>query len=150
MTAGSGARPTRGPFSSFPVLGRYEYIDSWGAPRSQGSHEGTDIIAARNTPLVAVADGTVTRMSRSESGLGGIRLWLTDAVGNAFYYAHMQFIAAGIEEGSTVRSGQILGGVGDSGDARGGPTHVHFEIHPRGGSAVNPFPALVAVDPLRT
>jgi len=148
-TAGSGTRPAVVPLKTFPVLGRYEYIDSWGAPRSQGAHEGTDIMATRNTPLLAVADGTVSRMSRSESGLGGIRLWLTDAVGNAFYYAHMQFIAAGIEEGSTLRSGQILGGVGNSGDARGGPTHVHFEIHPRGGNAVNPFPALTAVDPLR-
>ncbi len=133
----------------FPVLGRYEYIDSWGAPRSQGSHEGTDIMAARNTPLVAVTDGIITRMSRTESGLGGIRLWVTDDVGNAFYYAHMEFIAAGIEEGSRVRAGQIIGGIGDSGDARGGPTHVHFEFHPRGGHAVNPYPPLVAVDTLR-
>jgi len=147
VIAGGPAQRTPGILKAFPVLGDYDYIDSWGAPRSQGSHEGTDVMAARNTPLVAVADGTITRMSRTSSGLGGIRLWLTDSAGNAFYYAHMQFITEGLNEGTAVRAGQIVGGIGDSGDAQGGPTHVHFEIHPFGRGPVNPYAALRAVDP---
>lgn len=131
---------------AFPVLSGYSYIDSWGAPRGQSGHEGTDIMAPRRTPLLAVTDATVDRLSRVESGLGGIRIWLRDAAGNAYYYAHMQAIAAGLDAGDQVTVGQVLGSVGNSGDARGGPTHVHFEIHPSGGGVINPYQELRAVD----
>lgn len=131
---------------AFPVLSGYSYVDSWGAPRSQGGHEGADIMAPRRTPLLAATDATVDRLSRVESGLGGIRIWLRDTDGNGYYYAHMEAIAASLDAGDRVTAGQIVGSVGNSGDARGGPTHVHFEIHPRGGAAINPFRELRAVD----
>lgn len=135
-----------GTMTAFPVAGPHDYIDSWGAPRSQGGHEGADIMAARNTPLVAVTDAVVDELSPTESGLGGIHLWLRDASGNRYYYAHMQSVEPILREGSRVAAGQVIGGVGNSGDARGGPTHVHFEIHPGGRGAVNPYGRLVAVD----
>ncbi len=134
---------------TFPVVGQYDYTDTYGAARSQGSHEGTDVMSARNTPLVAVADGVVKRMSPTESGLGGISIWLLDTAGNEFYYAHMESIAADLHEGSRVGVGQVIGAVGNSGDARSTGTHLHFEIHPGGGGATNPYAELVAVDPKR-
>ncbi len=132
---------------TFPVLGEYQYIDSFGAARHQGSHEGTDVMADTGTPLVAVADGTIIRMTRTERGLGGIYIWLRDTAGNEYYYAHMASIAEGLEEGSRVAVGQVVGTVGNTGDARHTAPHLHFEIHPGGGGAVNPYSDLRAVDP---
>ncbi|HWH15584.1 MAG TPA: M23 family metallopeptidase [Miltoncostaeaceae bacterium] len=132
---------------AFPVLGEYQYSDTWGAPRSQGGHEGTDIMAPRHSPLVAVAAGNITRLTRVETGLGGIYVWLRDRSGNEYYYAHMQSIAPDLTAGSPVVPGQVIGTVGNSGDARRTATHVHFEIHPRGGHAVPSYPDLRAVDP---
>ena len=104
-------------------------------------------MADRGTPLVSVANGTVLRLSSSETGLGGISVWLKRADGTEYFYAHMNSIAAGLAEGSAVTAGQVIGTVGNTGDARYGATHLHFEIHPGGGSAVDPYPHLVAVDP---
>lgn len=131
----------------FPVGGATSYTDDFGDPRHQGRHEGTDVMADRGTPLLAVAEARVIRLSRTESGLGGIYLWLERADGTQYYYAHMTTITDGLAEGSKVAAGQLVGTVGNSGDARYGATHVHFEIHPGGGSATNPYPHLVAVDP---
>jgi murein DD-endopeptidase MepM/ murein hydrolase activator NlpD len=133
----------------FPVSGEYKYTDDFGAARHQGAHQGIDIMADRNTPLVAVADAVVNRLSRVESGLGGIYVWLKRPDGVEFYYAHMESVATGLEEGSTVMAGQVIGAVGNSGDARYGATHVHFEIRPDGRTPVDPHPHLVAVDPDR-
>lgn len=150
VTTAAAPTPTAIPVArylrAFPVLSGYSYIDSWGAPRSQGGHEGTDIMAPRRTPLVAVTDATVDHLSRTETGLGGIHIWLRDAEGNTYYYAHMESIVASLDPGDPVTTGQILGSVGNSGDARGGPTHVHFEIHPGGGAATDPYRDLRAVD----
>lgn len=140
-----GARYLR----AFPVLGKYSYTNDFGAPRHQGSHEGTDVMAERGTPIVAVADGTIKRLTRTETGLGGIYIWLRDTAGNEYYYAHMDTIAAGLEADSPVRTGQVIGTVGNTGDARYGAAHLHFEVHPGGGGAVNPYTDLVAVDPAR-
>ncbi|WP_217913809.1 M23 family metallopeptidase [Miltoncostaea marina] len=129
----------------FPVRGEYSYSDTWGAPRSQGSHEGTDIGADRHTPLVAADDAVVSKLSRVETGLGGIYLWLRRADGIQYYYAHMQRIAAGLELGSRVSAGQVIGTVGNSGDARYGATHVHFEIR-QNWTSMSPYRHLVAVD----
>lgn len=131
----------------FPVHGRHTYTNDFGAPRPQGSHEGHDILAARGTPLVAVTDGFVARLSRVERGLGGIWVWLRDRAGNTYYYAHMDSVANGLEPGGRVSAGQIIGTVGNSGDARYGATHLHFEIHPGGGAAINPDSELRTVDP---
>jgi murein DD-endopeptidase MepM/ murein hydrolase activator NlpD len=133
---------------AFPVAGTtYTYTDDWGAPRGQGPHQGNDIMAPRGTPLLAVADGVVDRVTRVETGLGGLWVWLRDTKGHEYYYAHMHTIAANIQPGTRVTVGQQLGTIGNTGDARYGAPHLHFEIHPGGGGAVNPYADLRAVDP---
>jgi murein DD-endopeptidase MepM/ murein hydrolase activator NlpD len=132
---------------AFPVNGDHTYSDDFGAPRATQSHQGNDIMAARGTPVVAVADGVIDRLTRVETGLGGIWIWLRDAEGNTFYYAHLDTIADGLTDGSTVAVGQQIGTVGNTGDARYGATHLHFEIHPGGAGATDPYTELLAVDP---
>jgi murein DD-endopeptidase MepM/ murein hydrolase activator NlpD len=141
--------PGASPYLSvFPVAGTYTYTDDFGQPRHQGRHEGNDIMADRGTPLLAVDDASVVRLSRTETGLGGISIWLERAGdGTQYYYAHMTTIAAGLDVGSKVGVGQVIGSVGNTGDARYGAPHLHFELHPGGGDAVDPYPHLVAVDP---
>jgi murein DD-endopeptidase MepM/ murein hydrolase activator NlpD len=129
------------------VQGDYSYSDDFGAARHQGSHEGTDIMADRGTPLVAVTAGVVKRLTRTETGLGGLYVWLQRADGTEYYYAHMNAIADGLQEGQKVAAGQVIGTVGNTGDARYGATHLHFEIRPAGSSPINPYSHLVAVDP---
>lgn len=132
---------------AFPVAGKHTYTNDYGAPRSQGSHQGNDVMAARGVPVRAVAAGTIKRLTRVETGLGGIWIWLKDAKGNEYYFAHLNSITEGIEVGTVVTAGQVIGGVGNTGDARYGATHLHFEVHPGGGAAVNPYTDLLAVDP---
>jgi len=128
----------------FPVQGPNSFIDSWGYARSGGrSHEGTDIMTARNTPLVAVTDGVISKARAYESGLGGITIWLRGSDGNSYYYAHLNSLASGISAGTSVSAGQVIGYAGNSGNARGTDVHLHFEIHPGGGSAINPYPTLI-------
>ena len=113
------------------------FIDSWGFPRSGGrSHEGVDMFAPMGTPLYAVADGTIWRVYNNS--LGGLAINLIDEAGAMYYYAHMS--AAHVESGQKVSSGQIIGAVGDSGNARGTPPHVHWQVHPGNASPVNPYP----------
>jgi peptidoglycan hydrolase-like protein with peptidoglycan-binding domain len=132
----------------FPVDGPHNFADDFGAPRPQdGPHAGIDIVARAGTPLVAVAAGTIDRLSRADTGLGGIRLWLRDDAGTAFYYAHLSSIAPGLVPGSRVAAGQRVGAVGRTGNARGGIHHLHFEMHPGGGRAVNPYRELREIDP---
>jgi peptidoglycan hydrolase-like protein with peptidoglycan-binding domain len=131
----------------FPVRGPHAYSDDFGAPRHQGRHEGNDILAPPGAPVVAVAGGHIDRLTRVPRGLGGIHLWLDDDAGTAYYYAHLRRIAPGLVPGSRVRAGQVIGYVGRTGDARGGPYHLHFEMHPGGGAAVDPYRELRDVDP---
>ena len=136
----------------FPVNGKNQLTKSWGAFRGslQGqSHQGEDIMAAQGTPVVAVADGTIKRLTRVETGLGGIWIWLVDNAGNEYYYAHLTDIAPGLDAGSKVTAGQQIGTVGNTGDARFGAGHLHFEVHPGGGAAIDPYPDLIALDPSR-
>lgn len=154
LRARAVAAPAPAPGASpylkvFPVARSYTYVNDWGAPRGQGSHEGTDIMAPRHTPLIAVDSGVVSKLARTETGLGGIYVWIERADGVQYYYAHMQSIAAGLEVGSRVGVGEVIGTVGNSGDARYGATHVHFEIR-REWTPTNPYPHLTAVDPRTT
>jgi murein DD-endopeptidase MepM/ murein hydrolase activator NlpD len=116
-----------------PVLGSSAYGDSWGAPRSGGRrHQGTDLLAPTGTPLQAVVSGVVNQVSNP---LGGVALQLFGDNGNRYYYAHLSAY-----EGLNgwVPQGQVIGYVGDTGNATGIP-HLHFEIHPGGGVPVNPY-----------
>lgn len=144
-SSASSGRTVGGSGWVFPVEGPNSFINDWGFSRSGGrSHKGTDIMTARNTPVVAVVNGTVKRTSASDSGLGGVTIWLTGSDGNSYYYAHLTSIASGIRAGSRVSAGQVIGYAGNTGNARGGEVHLHFEIHPGGGSAINPYPTLTA------
>ena len=96
---------------------------------------GTDIFAAYGTPVRAPVDGTV---KITNGGLGGLSVYLVQSDGTYWYLAHLSGIPEGVHEGLSVKTGDIVGFVGDSGNAKGGPTHVHFEIHPGGGGAIDP------------
>ena len=137
-------RPNR--LLAFPVRGPHAFSNDFGAPRHQGRHEGNDILAPRGTPVVAVANGAIERMTRREQGLGGIWIWLRADDGTGYYYAHLSHIAPGLAPGSRVGAGQVIGNVGMTGDARGTVPHLHFEMHPVGRGAVNPYPELRAAD----
>jgi len=133
----------------FPIAGPHSYSDTFGAPRMFGTsyahlHQGTDIFAASGTPLVAVERGVITKMGSDV--LGGIKLWLVGASGTRYYYAHLSGFAEGLVEGTLVQAGQLVGYVGNTGNALTTPPHLHFEVHPNGGPAVNPYPLLRIVD----
>ncbi len=117
----------------FPVFGPATFGDTFGAPRTDivsGWHHGEDIFAPLGTPLLAVADGTIHSVGWNE--IGGWRLWLRDAEGDEFYYAHLSAYSPLAVEGKRVRAGDVIGFLGESGDADGGLPHLHFEIHPFG------------------
>ena len=124
----------------FPVQSPYTYTHDWLAPRVGHLHQGCDIFASWGTPVVAVENGTVTNMSNY--GLGGISLHVTAANGDYFYYAHLSGYAEGLRDGDSVLAGQVIGFVGNTGNAASTPSHLHFEIHPAGGAAIDPFPYL--------
>lgn len=121
-----------------PVDGFSTFTDTWGAPRSGGrSHQGVDMLAARGTPLAAIEAGTIRRLGNG--GLGGITIWLTGQSGDEYYYAHLNDWAPGLSVGQSVAVGELVGYVGSTGNASYSVPHLHFEFHPGGGSAVNPY-----------
>jgi murein DD-endopeptidase MepM/ murein hydrolase activator NlpD len=141
---GSGGRPSGGgrdwgsPGWVCPVQGYVGFADTWGAPRSGGrTHQGVDLIGARGLPLVAVVDGFVQQKTNR---LGGNAVWLSGVDGNKYYYAHLDSWAAS----GSVTAGTVIGTLGDTGNARYSVPHLHFEIHPGGGAAVNPYPTVRA------
>jgi hypothetical protein len=132
----------------FPVYGPASFSDSFGAPRTTTWHHGNDIFAPMGAPLLAVADGTLFRVGWND--VGGNRLWLRDGAGNEFYYAHLSAFSPLAREGAQVKAGDVVGFVGNTGDAITTPPHLHFEIHPREllwmgyDGAIDPYPYLSA------
>lgn len=141
----------------FPVVGEVSYTDDFGDARGQGSHEGNDLMAAKRSPVVAVEDGKVRVYAGSSRA--GCMLYLYGASGTTYLYIHLNndltsandnrggcvngvSYAPGLRDGQQVRAGQLIGYVGDSGDANGIASHLHFELHPGDGDAVSPFPYL--------
>lgn len=118
-----------------PVAGPHRFTDTWNEPRPNGRrHEGTDVMAPYGTPLVAVTAGVVRP---AVSGSGGISLYLRGDDGVEYFYAHNSRNT--ITAGQRVRAGEQVGEVGTSGNAPKNAPHVHFERHPGGGDAVNPY-----------
>jgi len=139
---GKGSYPAGPNGMVFPVRGVHYYSNTWGASRSGGrSHMGTDIMSPRGTPVVAITGGTARAHYNS---LGGKSITITGSNGWSYYYAHLNGYAIG---GGRVRvkAGQLIGYVGNTGNARGGACHVHFQMGP-GGRWVNPYFYLRAME----
>ena len=138
----------------FPVVGRVQYTNDFGAPRSQGPHEGNDIMAPKRALAVAAEAGKIKFWTTSATA--GCMLYLYGKSGTTYLYIHLNndlttrndnrgkciagvSYAPGLKNGAKVKAGQLLGFVGDSGDANGVASHLHFEVHPHDGRAVNPY-----------
>lgn len=121
-----------------PVAGAVTFTDTWGAPRSGGrSHRGVDMIAARGVPIVAIFSGKIERFSNS--ALGGKSIYFRSDAGDRYYYAHLDDFAD-VSAGQQVSAGTVIGYNGSTGNAPANLPHLHFEYHPGGGGAVNPYP----------
>jgi murein DD-endopeptidase MepM/ murein hydrolase activator NlpD len=135
--------PLHGNTLAMPVVGvqPFDLSNSWGDSRDGGKrkHKGIDIFAPKGTGVVAVADGIISYIG--EQPKGGLCLWLTTESGASFYYAHLDRWAAGLFEGMEVRTGDLLGYVGNTGNARTTPSHLHFAVN-ENDEMVNPYPIL--------
>jgi murein DD-endopeptidase MepM/ murein hydrolase activator NlpD len=113
------------------------FMNDWGFPRADtGTHQGTDLLGKRGSQIIAATGGTATQIVGT---IGGKQVKLTADDGTLYWYAHLDSFG----KSGRVKAGAVIGAMGDTGDARGGPVHLHFEVHPGGGSAVNPYPLLV-------
>ena len=138
----------------FPVVGKTIYWNDFGAPRPSGGHKGNDLVADKRTPVVAVEDGRISKYTRSRNA--GCMLYLHGRSGTTYMYIHLNndrtlrndnrggckngiAYAPGLAPNQEVQAGQHIAYVGDSGDANGIVSHLHFEVHPNGGRAVSPF-----------
>ena len=154
-TCAAATGKTTVPAILFPVVGAVDYQDDFGDPRGASRHEGNDLLAARRAPAVAVEDGTVQYWTTS--GSAGCMLYLYGASGTTYLYIHLnndltprndnkgkcvQGTAYAVPDKARVVAGQQIGYVGDSGDANGIHPHLHFEVHPNGKKAVDPYPFL--------
>jgi len=145
------------PALVFPVVGQVSYVDDFGDPRGGLKHEGNDLMAPKRATAVAVEPGTVKFWTTSANA--GCMLYLEGESGTEYLYIHLNndltlendnrgkcvagtAYAPGLKNGDHVEAGQPVGLVGDSGDANGIASHLHFEVHPKGGKAVDPFPFL--------
>jgi len=160
---GGGAGPTTGGQSRdgivFPVVGKVGYADDFGDPRPGGPHQGNDIVAPKRALAVAAEAGTVKFWTTSRSA--GCMLYLYGKSGTTYLYIHLNndltngndnrgaciagvAYAPALKSGARVAAGEPVGFVGDSGDANGIHAHLHFEVHPKDGAAVSPYPYLQA------
>jgi len=115
--------------------------DTWHGARSEGrKHEGIDIFAKRGTPVVSSTEGIVSQVGTNR--LGGLVVWVTGPGGQRHYYAHLDRYAD-VEAGMRIEAGRVLGFVGNTGNAKGTPPHLHYGIYDVGG-AINPYPLLRA------
>jgi murein DD-endopeptidase MepM/ murein hydrolase activator NlpD len=132
--------------SVFPVQGLCSYENTWHAPRgTERLHLGVDILAKEGNLLYAVTDGTITKLyTVGTDKLAGNGVRLTMADGTYFFYGHMQKIADGLTVGTKVKAGQVLGYLGKTGATN--TPHLHIEVHPLGGAAIDPTPVMAAVD----
>ncbi|HEY6836730.1 MAG TPA: M23 family metallopeptidase [Gaiellaceae bacterium] len=138
----------------FPVLGPTTYTDDFGAPRAGGPHQGIDMLAPKRALALAAEAGKIKFWTHSATA--GCMLYLYGASGTTYYYIHLNndltkandnrgkcvagtAYAKGLKNGAKVSAGQVIGYVGDSGDANGLHPHLHFELHPDGGKAVDPY-----------
>ena len=118
-----------------PVPGA-SYVNDWGFPRSGGRfHEGNDLMAPRGTEVHAPVSGTLKPVTGT---VGGFQFFLYGDDGVTYIGSHLDAFG----RSGSVSAGEVIGYVGDTGNAHGGPTHLHFEMHPSDGAAVNPFPTL--------
>jgi hypothetical protein len=141
--------------TAFPVVGNVKYIDDFGDPRPQGPHEGNDIMSVRHQPAVAFVAGHVQKWTGSGS-YGTCMLYLHAKNGMTYVYIHLNndlgpnndndggckngvSWAKGLANGDHVRRGELVGFVGDSGDANGIQPHLHFEVRKPSGRAIDPF-----------
>ena len=130
-------------------IGASQLRDCFNDGRSEGrQHQALDIMASQGTPVLAVADGAVAKLFQSEKG--GITLYQLDSSGlYYYYYAHLLRYADGIAEGKQLKRGEVIGYVGDTGNAGPGNFHLHFAISKpsapgkwSGGEPINPYPLL--------
>jgi hypothetical protein len=164
LSAGAAAAPLKAvPRLIFPVVGGATYIDDFGQARPGGTHQGNDLMAARHTPAVAVEGGKVKFWTTSSNA--GCMLYLYGDSGTTYLYIHLNndltakndnrgkcvpgtAYAPGMKSGMHVAAGELVGFVGDSGDANGISPHLHFEVHPNDGAAVDPYKYLRKSQPL--
>jgi hypothetical protein len=164
LSAGAAAAPLKAvPPLIFPVVGGATYSDDFGQPRAGGPHQGNDLMADRHTPAVAVEGGKVKFWTTSASA--GCMLYLYGDSGTTYLYIHLNndltakndnrgkcvagtAYAPGMKDGMHVAAGQLVAFVGDSGDANGISPHLHFEVHPNDGAAVDPYKYLRKAQPL--
>jgi hypothetical protein len=164
FATGAASAPGKGvPRLIFPVVSTTSYTDDFGDPRPGGTHQGIDILAVRHAPAVAAEAGTVEFWTTSANA--GCMLYLHGESGTTYLYIHLNndltshndnrgtciagtSYAPGLRNGARVNAGELVGFVGDSGDANGIHPHLHFEVHPGGGAAVDPYPYLRKAQPL--
>src|SRR5580765_6965295 len=147
----------------FPVVGPVTFYDDFGELRGATRHQGNDLLGTKRAPVVAVEPGKVQYWTTSRSA--GCMLYLYGASGTMYEYIHLNndltmandnrgkcvpgvSYARGLKDGARVSAGQMIGYVGDSGDANGIASHLHFEVHPGGGAAVSPYPYLQSAQKL--
>jgi murein DD-endopeptidase MepM/ murein hydrolase activator NlpD len=138
----------------FPVIGPVAFTDDFGDPRAQGGHPGNDILADKRAQVVAVEDGRIVFWTHSSTA--GCMLYLYGKSGTTYQYIHLNndltarndnrgscvpgiAYAPGLRDGENVAAGELIGYVGDSGDADGRHAHLHFELHPGDGKPVSPY-----------
>lgn len=136
------ATPEMIPGFVFPVAGPTSFVSSYGYCRDgcSRSHQGNDLFARAGTPVVTVEDGWVEKVGTNR--LGGLTIWTRGRSGYRYYYAHLRDWAP-LVIGQEIVVGTVVGTVGNTGNAAGTPSHLHFEIHPGDAPAVDPYPILL-------